>query len=620
MVCFRRVRYFRHLAYLKFHRATICELAFKTALTIFCLTIGFMFLTHKNDEMTNLKNSIYYRYTGRMEPFFNGVPRNVDGAKIDWHDYAYQERESQIGSGPGQKGTGVRLEDDADIKENEKLFTENGYYAVVSDKIALNRSVAELRHPECLKKKYLRELPMASVVVIFYNEHFSTLLRTIHSILNRSPPHLLKEIIMINDHSTKEFLWDPLDKYVKENLQPKVRLVHLPERSGLMRARLAGARLATGDVLIVLDSHTEVGNNWLPPLLEPIAMDYRTCVCPMIDVIDYQTFEITKHDDGRRGVFNWRFIYRRIGLRPEDQISSTEPFESPVMAGGLFAISLKFFWELGGYDEGLDIWGAEQYELSFKIWQCGGRLVDAPCSRVGHIYRGYAPFPNPRGKDFVTRNHKRVAEVWMDEYKHFIYQRNPQYDKTDPGDLAQQLALRERLKCKPFKWFLENVAPDLLIRFPPVEPPDFASGAVQNLNDTKFCLDTLSHRNKEPIGIYPCRANKTHPGGNQMFALTHYRDIRHPSADLCLDAAEVGGEVILFRCHELQGNQMFRYDLDTKFIRHSKSEYNRCLDIVDKRVVIARCDSRRKSQQWTWGFLNVTSLRNWETVGAKLRD
>lgn len=60
----------------------------------------------------------------------------------------------------------------------------------------------------------------------------------------------------------------------------------------------------------------------------------------------------------------------------------------------------------------LDIWGGEQYELSFKIWLCGGTMVDSPCSRIGHIYKSN-PFPAARSHDYLSKNFKRVAEVWM---------------------------------------------------------------------------------------------------------------------------------------------------------------------------------------------------------------
>lgn len=79
----------------------------------------------------------------------------------------------------------------------------NGFNGALSDKISLHRSLPDIRNAGCQKKNYSSELPTVSVVVPFHNEHWSTLLRTAHSVIDRSPPQLLKEIILVDDFSSK---------------------------------------------------------------------------------------------------------------------------------------------------------------------------------------------------------------------------------------------------------------------------------------------------------------------------------------------------------------------------------------------------------------------------------
>ena len=56
---------------------------------------------------------------------------------------------------------------------------------------------------------------------------------------------------------------EPLQDYIRKTWPDGiVKIVRLTERSGLIRARVAGARAATGDVLIFLDAHCEATKGW----------------------------------------------------------------------------------------------------------------------------------------------------------------------------------------------------------------------------------------------------------------------------------------------------------------------------------------------------------------------
>ncbi|XP_040006264.1 polypeptide N-acetylgalactosaminyltransferase 10-like isoform X1 [Xiphias gladius] len=527
----------------------------------------------------------------------------------NWHDYEAIKRDSSR-SGNGEQGKPFPL---TDTDRVDQAYRENGFNIYVSDRISLNRSLPDIRHPNCKQKLYAEKLPNTSIIIPFHNEGWSSLLRTVHSVLNRSPPQLIAEVILVDDFSDKEHLKVALEEYMVR--MPKVRILRTKKREGLIRTRLLGAAAAKGEVITFLDSHCEANVNWLPPLLDRIAQNRKTIVCPMIDVIDHDNFGYeTQAGDAMRGAFDWEMYYKRIPIPTELQKDDpSEPFESPVMAGGLFAVDRKWFWELGGYDTGLEIWGGEQYEISFKVWMCGGRMEDIPCSRVGHIYRKYVPYKVPGGVS-LARNLKRVAEVWMDEYAEYIYQRRPEYRHLSAGDMTVQKELRNRLNCKSFKWFMSEVAWDLPKHYPPVEPPAAAWGEIRNVG-SGMCMESKHFVSGSPIRLESCVKGRGEVSWShgQVFTFGWREDVRvgdpMHTKKVCFDAISHNSPVTLYDCHGMKGNQLWRYRKD-KSLYHPVS--NSCIDSSpsERRVFMNTCDPSSPSQQWLFERTNATVLEH----------
>ncbi|KAH0516190.1 N-acetylgalactosaminyltransferase 7, partial [Microtus ochrogaster] len=441
--------------------------------------------------------------------------------------------------GPGEKAKPLVL--GPEYKQAvQASIKEFGFNMVASDMISLDRSVNDLRQEECKYWHYDENLLTSSVVIVFHNEGWSTLMRTVHSVIKRTPRKYLAEIVLIDDFSNKEHLKEKLDDYIKL-WNGLVKVFRNERREGLIQARSIGAQKAKlGQVLIYLDAHCEVAVNWYAPLVAPISKD-----------------------------------------------------RSPAMAGGLFAIEREFFFELGLYDPGLQIWGGENFEISYKIWQCGGKLLFVPCSRVGHIYRleGWQGNPPPLyvGSSPTLKNYVRVVEVWWDEYKDYFYASRPESKALPYGDISELKKFREDHNCKSFKWFMEEIAYDITAHYP-LPPKNVEWGEIRGF-ETAYCIDSMGKTNGGFVELGPCHRM----GGNQLFRINEANQLMQ--YDQCLTKGPDGSKVMITHCNL---NEFKEWQYFKSLHRFTHVPSGKCLDRSEvlHQVFIASCDSSKTTQKW----------------------
>ncbi|NXB71165.1 GALT5 acetylgalactosaminyltransferase, partial [Donacobius atricapilla] len=426
---------------------------------------------------------------------------------------------------PGQFGHPVAVPEDKQ-EEAKSRWKEGNFNVYLSDLIPVDRAIADTRPAGCSEQQVHDDLPTTSIIMCFVDEVWSTLLRSVHSVLSRSPPHLIQEIILVDDFSTKGS---------SSLAAPQSRPMSWAKPDWDPSASITGSGSLTPDPLTGLH---------FPQGTQNIAVHQKLTLA--VDVApsgqSFSLFSYMTVDNFQRGIFTWpmNFGWRQIPQEviEKNKIKETDIIRCPVMAGGLFSIDKKYFSELGMYDPGLDVWGGENMEISFKVGQCHTAIPlpawIVPCSRVGHIFRNDNPYSFPKDRvRTVERNLARVAEVWLDEYKELFYGHayHLVLSSVDVGDLSQQIQLRQRLRCKSFRWYLENVYPDL------EAPLVKASGLLMNV-----ALAGCIAVDGTTLAFEECDVNNT----NQKFNYTWLRLIQH--GELCLAPSGVLGAVGLHRC------------------------------------------------------------------------
>ncbi|XP_061922720.1 probable polypeptide N-acetylgalactosaminyltransferase 8 [Entelurus aequoreus] len=548
---------------------------FVTAALLFLSSIG----SHKRD---NYDNSI--REKKMWQKLEQGMDRLLDLVeKLEPKESSIQQKEVKVVKKVAGKklfpnsalfktwGDGMSEEEQ---KEAENLFGRFGYNAFLSDRLPLNREIPDTRPARCAERKYPDDLPSLSVVLIYLDEALSIIKRAIRSIIDKTPARLLKDIILVDDHSTNEDLKEKLEAYINvihEERQGLIKRVQHTEQLGLTQARLSGWKVATGDVVAILDAHIEVHVQWAEPLLARIKEDRTVIVTPVFDKVNYDDLKLTRYGPAA-DAFDWALWCMYESFRPEwyELKDESQPGKSPSVMGILVADS-KFFGEIGSLDGGMKIYGGENVELGIRVWLCGGSVEIIPCSKIAHIERASKPYL-PDLSVTMKRNALRVAEVWMDEYKHNVniaWNLPLENHGEDIGDVSERKKLREKLNCKPFKWYLENVYP---------------------------MLDPLAD-----LLAYGALINKLKP-------------------DLCIDQGPVPGSTpILYSCHYFAPQRCYyrtNGQLYIGGIKSHKYNNNRCLVDPGKGIYPALYDCKMAAEKkfhMLWDFQQGTSIQNRET-------
>jgi len=291
-------------------------------------------------------------------------------------------------------------------------------------------------------------VPPSSVAIIMAikDSNPDDVISSIKSIVAHSSS-LLAVILVLDDRSSVPVTEWPHWTLLDTSIAHTVKIIRTAKEMGVAGTKYYGGSLAQANksvkYLLFIDDPIIVSHEWLNPLTRTIQQYPKSIVYPAIDVISIDGFI---RGDNVVGAFDWslNFVWEPFdrsrmpllptilsnGLNIEDM-----PTPSP-SAPDVFAMSVEFYNEIGGFEKGLHYrsWGLnhDSIELSLRVWLCGGQIIKESCSRVAKKFPNLFNDANAgRGVSEAIIDHDvmALAERYMrpslsdsNDYKETVFQ------------------------------------------------------------------------------------------------------------------------------------------------------------------------------------------------------
>jgi glycosyltransferase involved in cell wall biosynthesis len=242
--------------------------------------------------------------------------------------------------------------------------------------------------------------PMVSVVIPVRNEGMR-IGAALRSLVDGRSDDFPLEIVVVDDGSS-DGCCDGLEgRFASERVG--VKIVRLPQWSGIPFARNAGAAAASAGILFITDGNVVFPGNWDVPVRRELGANRVLCAT------------IADSGSSFRG-YGCTLLLESMGL---SWLVDADAYGShvPVSPCTGTVLSAELFHRAGGYDTAMPIYGAAEPEFSVRLWLSGAEIVSVPDLVLSHRFRPTSerqPFLDDIGVVQIA-NYLRFGMLYLDK-------------------------------------------------------------------------------------------------------------------------------------------------------------------------------------------------------------